>query len=137
MLWIDAQMSPAIAASVSVNFSVSAVALRDLGLRDATDREIFFAAREASAILITKDSDFLRLLDELGSPPKSFGSPAATLPTRGSKKFWLPLCRRLCRFYNQSNWLKLVLIESVRVIVSGTVSEIVPQIREVVEGGSK
>jgi predicted nuclease of predicted toxin-antitoxin system len=41
-----------------------------LGLRDATDRAIFFAARNASAILLTKDSDFLRLLDELGSPPK-------------------------------------------------------------------
>jgi predicted nuclease of predicted toxin-antitoxin system len=64
-----------------------AVALRDLGLRDETDRAIFFAARGASAILMTKDSDFLRLLDELGSPPKSFGSPAVILPTHGSGKF--------------------------------------------------
>jgi len=70
MLWVDAQLSPAIAAWISINFSVAAVALRDLGLRDATDREIFFAARNAPAILLTKDSDFLRLLDELGSPPK-------------------------------------------------------------------
>ena len=69
-IWVDAQLSPAIAAWISVNFSVAAVALRDLGLRDATDREIFYAARNASAILLTKDSDFLRLLDELGSPPK-------------------------------------------------------------------
>jgi len=70
MLWIDAQLSPGIAAWIGVNFSVPAVALRDLGLRDATDRAIFFAARSASAILIAKDADFLRLLDELGSPPK-------------------------------------------------------------------
>lgn len=63
-------MSPAVAEWISVNFSVPAVPLRDLGLRDATDRAIFFAARAASAILMTKDSDFLRLLDELGSPPK-------------------------------------------------------------------
>ncbi|HEX9918882.1 MAG TPA: DUF5615 family PIN-like protein, partial [Pyrinomonadaceae bacterium] len=69
-IWVDAQLSPAIAEWIGVNFSVPSVALRDLGLRDATDRAIFFAAREASAILITKDSDFLRLLDELGSPPK-------------------------------------------------------------------
>jgi predicted nuclease of predicted toxin-antitoxin system len=70
IIWVDAQLSPAIAAWISVNFSVPAVALRDLGLRDATDRAIFFAARSASAILLTKDSDFLRLLDELGAPPK-------------------------------------------------------------------
>lgn len=61
---VDAQLSPAIAVWISVNFSVPAVALRDLGLRDATDRAIFFAARAASAILLTKDNDFLRLLDE-------------------------------------------------------------------------
>jgi predicted nuclease of predicted toxin-antitoxin system len=70
IIWIDAQLSPAIAEWIGINFSVTAVAVRDLGLRDATDRAIFFAARAASAILITKDSDFLRLLDELGSPPK-------------------------------------------------------------------
>ena len=70
IIWVDAQLSPAIAGWISVNFSVNAIALRDLGLRDATDRAIFFAARNASAILLTKDSDFLRLLDELGAPPK-------------------------------------------------------------------
>ena len=70
IIWIDAQLSPSIAAWISANFSVPAVALRDLGLRDATDRAIFFAARGAAAILMTKDGDFLRLLDELGSPPK-------------------------------------------------------------------
>lgn len=69
-IWVDAQLSPAIAEWISVSFSVAAVALRDLGLRDAADREIFYAARNAPAILLTKDSDFLRLLDELGSPPK-------------------------------------------------------------------
>ncbi|HEV2800941.1 MAG TPA: DUF5615 family PIN-like protein [Pyrinomonadaceae bacterium] len=70
MIWVDAQLSPAIAEWISIKFSVSAVALRNVGLRDATDRAIFFAARSASAILMTKDSDFLRLLDELGAPPK-------------------------------------------------------------------
>lgn len=70
IIWVDAQLSPSIAAWISSNFSVTATALRDLGLRDATDRVIFFAARGASAILLTKDGDFLRLLDELGSPPK-------------------------------------------------------------------
>jgi predicted nuclease of predicted toxin-antitoxin system len=69
-IWLDAQLSPAIAAWITVQYSVSAVALRDLGLRDSTDREIFFAARASDAVVVTKDSDFVRLLEENGSPPK-------------------------------------------------------------------
>ena len=70
VIWIDAQLSPAIAPWLAENFSVSAQALRDLGLRDATDRAIFAAARSASAVVMTKDSDFVKLLEEFGPPPQ-------------------------------------------------------------------
>jgi predicted nuclease of predicted toxin-antitoxin system len=69
-IWIDAQMSPAIAAWISSNYAVSAVAIRDLGLRDADDKEIFHAARQEKAVVMTKDSDFVLLLDKLGPPPQ-------------------------------------------------------------------
>src|SRR5437870_11121991 len=51
-------------------FGVSAVALRDIGLRDETDRRIFLAAKEQSTIVMTKDADFVRLLEDLGPPPQ-------------------------------------------------------------------
>jgi len=70
ILWIDAQFSPAIAIWISTVLGTNAIALRDLGLRDADDREIFMAAREANAIVMSKDRDFVRLLMELGAPPK-------------------------------------------------------------------
>ncbi len=70
ILWIDAQLSPALAGWMTSTFGISAVALRDLGLRDAKDREIFLAARRATATVFTKDSDFVRLVQDLGSPPK-------------------------------------------------------------------
>lgn len=69
-IFIDAQLSPAIADWISEKFAVRARALRDLGLRDATDRDIFFAARRESAVVMTKDSDFLRLLEEFSAPPQ-------------------------------------------------------------------
>lgn len=69
-IWIDAQMSPAIAAWMSSNFAVKAVAIRDLGLRDATDQSIFETARKEGAIVMTKDSDFVSLLERFGSPPQ-------------------------------------------------------------------
>jgi predicted nuclease of predicted toxin-antitoxin system len=69
-IWIDAQMSPAIAAWISSNYAVNAVAIRDLGLRDAEDKEIFEAARREKAVVMTKDSNFVLLLDKLGPPPQ-------------------------------------------------------------------
>jgi predicted nuclease of predicted toxin-antitoxin system len=69
-IWIDAQLSPAIALWIENNFDVKAIALRELGLRDSEDEEIFLEAKKADAVLMTKDSDFLLLLDRLTSPPK-------------------------------------------------------------------
>ena len=69
-IWIDAQLSPAIAPWISDNFDIQAFAVRDLGLRDAEDIEIFQAAKKANVIVMTKDRDFVDLLDRLGAPPK-------------------------------------------------------------------
>ena len=69
-IWVDAQLSPAIAQWITENSSVPAVALRDLGLRDATDRQIFEAARQVGAVVMTKDSDFVELVSRYGSPPQ-------------------------------------------------------------------
>jgi predicted nuclease of predicted toxin-antitoxin system len=41
----------------------------ELGLLSADDRDIFSLAREAGAIVVTKDSDFVLLQERLGSPP--------------------------------------------------------------------
>ena len=69
-IWIDAQMSPAIASWITSNYAVTAVAIRDLGLRDAEDKQIFEAARRENAVVMTKGSDFTLLLDRLGAPPQ-------------------------------------------------------------------
>ena len=70
IIWIDAQLSPALAPWIEVTFGVEVRALRDLGLRDATDREIFRAAQVAGAIVMTKDSDFITLQHQYGTPPQ-------------------------------------------------------------------
>ena len=69
-IWVDAQLSPRTARWIAITFPVASAPLRDLGLRDACDEEIFAAARAANAIVLTKDSDFVRLLEQQGSPPK-------------------------------------------------------------------
>lgn len=69
-IWIDARLSPAIAAWIEANFDVRAFALRDLRLRDAEDFEIFEAAKKANVVVMTKDGDFVSLLERLDAPPK-------------------------------------------------------------------
>ncbi|NOT47406.1 MAG: DUF5615 family PIN-like protein [Acidobacteria bacterium] len=69
-LWIDAQLSPAIASWISSNFDFEAIAIRDIGLREAEDLAIFMAAKREDAFVVTKDKDFVILLDRFGPPPK-------------------------------------------------------------------
>ena len=70
-IWIDAQLSPALAAWINRTYDdITAQSVRAIGLRDAEDEEIFQAAREANVIVMSKDSDFLNLLDRYGPPPK-------------------------------------------------------------------
>ena len=70
ILWIDAQLSPALAPWISQQFGVEAFSTRWLSLTRATDEQIFVAARNAGAVVMTKDSDFLRLLEQHGPPPQ-------------------------------------------------------------------
>lgn len=51
------------------NLGHDAQALRDIGLRDAEDEEIFDRARQDEITILTKDKDFVDLVDRLGSPP--------------------------------------------------------------------
>ena len=69
-LWLDAQLSPRLARWIVDVFAIDTAPLRELGLRDARDREIFMAARQANATVITKDLDFVHLLRVHGPPPR-------------------------------------------------------------------
>src|SRR5689334_14874547 len=69
-LWLDAQLSPEIASWIAKQFAIDAVAVRDVGLLDASDRQIFEAAKRADVVLVTKDSDFSHLIERTGSPPR-------------------------------------------------------------------
>jgi predicted nuclease of predicted toxin-antitoxin system len=70
-IWIDAQLSPALAAWINRNYEdIEARSVRAVELRDAEDEEIFQAAREEDVVVMSKDSDFPDLLDKYGPRPK-------------------------------------------------------------------
>lgn len=69
IVWVDAQLSPALAPWLIDVFGVEAVSIRRLGFLGAKDRIIFQAAREAGVVVMTKDADFPFLLERFGPPP--------------------------------------------------------------------
>lgn len=70
-LLIDAQLSPSIALWINETFTdIQAVSVWQSGLRQANDFEIFSYAKENEFVVVSKDADFLKLLDQFGSPPK-------------------------------------------------------------------
>ena len=70
MIIIDAQLSPRLARWISDEMGIASTDLRSLGLRDADDIVIFQYARAHDAVVMTKDADFVGLLERLGPPPK-------------------------------------------------------------------
>lgn len=70
IIWIDAQPPPSLAEWLNQKFGVEAYALRDLGLRDASDIVIFQTAKRIGAVILTKDSDFVELAYRFGVPPQ-------------------------------------------------------------------
>jgi len=69
--WLDAQLDPKLADWPGSHFKVIAKSIRELGLRDAKDHELFDAARRFQEIVIvSKDSDFADLVTQRGKPPQ-------------------------------------------------------------------
>ena len=63
-------MSPQVASWITDNFGVEAHPLSELGMLGATDKRIFEEARQAGVVIVTKDSDFSKLVERMGPPPQ-------------------------------------------------------------------
>ena len=67
---VDAQLPPNLAPWLTEHFGFHAVTIKNEGLRDARDIEIFETFRKTGFVILTKDEDFLDLVSRLGVPPQ-------------------------------------------------------------------
>lgn len=71
VVWVDAQLPPALALWLVDAYAVNAQHVQDVQLLSADDPVIFAAARaRGAAIVITKDDDFVQLVGRHGPPPQ-------------------------------------------------------------------
>jgi predicted nuclease of predicted toxin-antitoxin system len=69
IIWVDAQLSPALALWLTKEFGIDAYSIRFLNLLRARDPSIFQEARAANVVVMTKDVDFVLLQERFGPPP--------------------------------------------------------------------
>jgi len=93
IVWLNAQLSPRLARGIEETFGVECFHVRDLGLRDAEDPEIFQKARDAGAVVMTKDEDFIRLVERNGSPPQVIWVTSGNMPNARFKSLLLKTFR--------------------------------------------
>ena len=62
-IWVDEQLSPSLDPWIDEHFGIQAFSVKYLGYQSASDEDTFAAAREAGVVVMTKDADFVRLLD--------------------------------------------------------------------------
>jgi predicted nuclease of predicted toxin-antitoxin system len=67
--WVDAQLPPMLASHLRDEFGVDAHHVFEFEAHTASDKTIFSMARAAGGIVLTKDVDFVQLLDRFGPPP--------------------------------------------------------------------
>jgi predicted nuclease of predicted toxin-antitoxin system len=89
IIWLDAQLSPQLARWIEETFQVQCLHVRDLGLRNAEDSEIFQKARDSGSVVMTKDEDFVRLVEQTGSPPQVIWITCGNMPNARFKSLLL------------------------------------------------
>ena len=68
--WLDEQISPVLAPWIEESFGVVCRSVVTLPVDRGNDKDIFLSARHAGAIIVSKDSDFVDLVNQLGQPPQ-------------------------------------------------------------------
>ena len=70
IIWVDAQLSPAIAEFIEKELGIQSASSRRFGMTSAKDVDIFEAARASNVVVLTKDIDFVLQIQRKGPPPK-------------------------------------------------------------------
>jgi len=66
---IDGQISEKFVPWLSKEYGHDVFHIKDFGLENAEDTEVFQKAKDLHAVVITKDRDFILLQERLGVPP--------------------------------------------------------------------
>lgn len=69
--WLDAHLDPDLCSWLGSRFKIFVKGVREIGLRDVDDSVLYDAAKHfGKVVIVTKDSDFVELVQRKGIPPQ-------------------------------------------------------------------
>ena len=69
-IWLDVHLPPMLIPWIRARFDVECEAFRDVGLTRTADSALFSKLRTKGEVVMTKDSDFVALVEAKGPPPQ-------------------------------------------------------------------
>lgn len=85
-LWLEMQLCPKLASWIESNFSIKTISSYSLFINDEKDEVIFIKAKEkGNVIILSKDQDFIGILDRLKPPPKLIWLTMGNCPNKRMK----------------------------------------------------
>jgi predicted nuclease of predicted toxin-antitoxin system len=86
-IWLDAQLSPSLCQWIATTFGVEAEPVLSVGMLEAEDPAIFEQAKRQDVdVVMTKDRDFVELVERLGPPPKVIWITVGNTSNRNLKR---------------------------------------------------
>jgi predicted nuclease of predicted toxin-antitoxin system len=88
--WIDSQISPVIAKWLKDKHGFETKSSYSLRLTGVTDIDIYhLAKKQGNVIIISKDTDFVNIIQTLGSPPKLINGVMGNCTNILYGKYWI------------------------------------------------
>ena len=69
-IWLDVHLPPGLPIWLAENFDVEAETFQQLGMRQASDLDIYRRAASEDAVIMSKDKDYAELSSVFGPPPQ-------------------------------------------------------------------
>jgi predicted nuclease of predicted toxin-antitoxin system len=95
---VDNQLPPGLARFIQTEFDVQAVHVIDVGLRDASDAEIWIYVSNNDSILISKDEDFANMILQIPTAKLiwvRFGNCRKAFLLNAFERMWSRILERL------------------------------------------
>lgn len=107
MMILDAHISPGLALWISSVFQIGCCSAKFLDLQEADDKQIFFVGRDKNATVITKDDEFVSLLNRNGSPPKIIWLTCGNTSRERRRRILTLNLTQALNCFKPATWLKL------------------------------
>lgn len=107
ILLLDAHIAPSLAVWIENEFKIKSYSFDYLNWRTLADKDCFLKAKEMNGVIVTKDNDFITLLEKLKSPPKIIWLTCGNTSKESLKKIFTKQLNTVLALLNENDLVEL------------------------------